>query len=202
MIYFQFDRRNLFMATKNEKGNNEKNILDKLSFILAIVAIVVSLIGIYTQNRISLFEKRFELYQSYLSLTLNAEAIDKNINNIDVNEKESLYIAIAVFLVPEADVQQLEFFDDYLDEEEKRKTITYIIKNINKKCVELDGAKYVLNLSKSDISKIDEIENILKSFAANGYNMPIEDIRNMLETIGTIDFLTDMESQLYIGCKK
>ena len=136
------------MATKDEKGNNEKNILDKLSFILAIVAIVVSLIGIYTQNRISLFEKRFELYQSYLSLTLNAEAIDKNINNIDVNEKESLYIAIAGFLVPEADAQQLEFFDNYLDEEEKRKTIMYIIKNINKKCVKLDGAKYVFNLSK------------------------------------------------------
>ena len=101
-------------------------------------------------------------------------------------------------MVPSANVQELDYFDDALTENEFQKMVLYIIGQVNEQCVRLDAAKYTFKLSEDSIEQITSVEKALKDFARGGYNMSIDELHSILQTIRAIEFLSAMEGQLTI----
>ena len=192
------------MAHNSNKQNNtapkgkDKPWLDVIAIVISVIAMGVSFIIANKQNNISLFEKRFEVYQSYFSLSLNGESIRSQLKNVDTDDKLTLYIAIIDCLVTDTNAQDLDYLQENVTDSDFQKANLYIISKVNEFCVELDSAKYIFSLSSDEEAQIDAIIAALKTFASSGYSLTTNEIYDLLSTICQIDFLNEMESQLSI----
>ena len=94
------------LPENKEKGKKEW-ILQILATILSAAAVLISAFAIWSsvniaenQNRISLFEKRYEIYQTYKALNINAKKANEVLQTQKIGNDIEVWIAFVAYIVP------------------------------------------------------------------------------------------------------
>lgn len=188
---------------------------DKIEILLSIASIALSIVAIYislsvaeNQNRISLFEKRFEVYQVFKSLTSNSvsahNTLDEQIWPLfdDITDEATenaqcfdVYVNLLDFLGLDIDVNY-----DLLPEDQ----YVIVVAAANEYCIKLDSAKYLFDLSENEKEQIDQLIEEFRNFTSSNYIFYSgeekfkENVLNLLNKIDQVDLLFKMEQELLI----
>ena len=104
------------LPENKEKGKKEW-ILQILATILSAAAVLISAFAIWSsvniaenQNRISLFEKRYEIYQTYKALNINAKKANEVLQTQKIGNDIEVWIAFVAYIVPENSILDMDAF--------------------------------------------------------------------------------------------
>ncbi len=201
------------LPENKEKGKKEW-ILQILATILSAAAVLISAFAIGSsiniaenQNRISLFEKRYEIYQTYKALSINAEKANEVLQTQKIGNDIEVWIAFVAYIVPENSILDMDAFKTggIASGSKAAEVYLQVSKDINEYCVKIESAKYIFNLSESEEREID---TAIEEFQAITYeiinnqegnnNVKAKMIQQLTEKLGNLSMIKTMEDQLRV----
>ena len=201
------------LPENKEKGKKEW-ILQILATILSAAAVLISAFAIGSsiniaenQNRISLFEKRYEIYQTYKALSINAEKANEVLQTQKIGNDIEVWIAFVAYIVPENSILDMDAFTTggIASGSKAAEVYLQVSKDINEYCVKIESAKYIFNLSESEEREID---TAIEEFQAITYeiinnqegnnNVKAKMIQQLTEKLGNLSMIKTMEDQLRV----
>lgn len=174
-----------------------------LPAVLSVVAIAISLFVANNQNRISLFEERYAIYQTCKTLNVNAQSANEVFltQEIDSDAIET-WIAFVAHIIPENSILDMAVFEtgSTVSEEEALEVYLQISKDIGECCVKIESSKYVFKLSEAEEREID---TILQEFKAITYEGLVSDpnglgerMIQLTQALANLSVIETMEDQL------
>lgn len=208
------------LPENKEKGKKEwtpRMILRilKSPILATIVSVVAALISVFAiqssiniaenQNRISLFEKRYEIYQTYKALNINAKKANEVLRTQEIGKNIEVWIAFVAYIVPENSILDMDAFKTggIASGSEAAEVYLQVSKDINEYCVKIESAKYIFNLSESEKREID---TVLEEFQAityekinnQGYNNLKAKMIQLAKELSNLSMIKTMEDQLKV----
>ena len=173
---------------------------------LSIVAIAISVSVASNQNKISLFEKRYEVFQTCKALSINAQMADVTFSTqkIDGNSIET-WIAYTAHIVPKSTIMNMAVFktEGSVTEQQAREVYLQISQEIVNCCVQLESSKYIFNLSEAEKTEIDDIIKAFRTITYEGVVSAPYDLENKMKELTqllvNISAIEAMEEQLSIS---
>lgn len=199
------------LPENKEKGKKEW-ILQILATIASVAAVIISAFAIQSsiniaenQNRISLFEKRYEIYQTYKALNINAKKANEVLRTQEIGKNIEVWIAFVAYIVPDNSILDMDAFKTGGIASGSKATEVYLqaSKDINEYCVKIESAKYIFNLSESEKREID---TVLEEFQAityekinnQGYNNLKAKMIQLTKELSNLSMIKTMEDQLKV----
>lgn len=191
--------------TKKEKI---ELLISLLGTIISLTAIFIALYTSSQQSKIALFQQKFETYQTYKALIENSQSAKNTLeetlwdvleNNKSLDESSyaqecmNLYSAFIGFIIPNIDTTTATYPAD---------TFLIIVDQVNEYCIQLDGAKYLFDLTKIEKQQIDktvaELKNLISSSDVffSGEKVLKAHIDSFFSQVEQINFLEKMQNQL------
>lgn len=173
---------------------------------LSIVAIAISISVANNQNKISLFEKRYEVFQTCKALNINAQMAEATFSTqeIDVNSIE-VWIAYVAHIIPQSSIMNMDVFktEGSVTEQEALEVYLQISQEISNCCVQLESSKYIFDLSETEKAEIDDIIEALgtityEGLASDPYDLGAK-MKELTRLLVNISAIEAMEEQLSIS---
>lgn len=196
--------------TNNNSKRQERNavvILLEIAIpsLLSVVAIVISIFIARNQNKIALFEERYEVFQTYKALSVNAQMADTafSTQQIDGNSIET-WIAYVAHIVPQNTIiKNISKLQDGVSEQEALEVYLQISQEISNCCVQLESAKYIFDLSATEKAEIDNIIDIFATITYEGilsdpYALEIK-MKALTQLLVNVSSIETMEEQLSVS---